>query len=356
MKKNYDLFCIIFILLICSCSKVEIKAIKSIGLEKIAEIKSTSAEDLNAISRFACAKEDRIYIYDNTTKKMFVFNKNGEFLDSFGDGGKGPGEFIFVSGIAPDEHEIKIIDIGKSSIIRYDYNNNFISENIFPLCDIQFPVVYKKRIISWYNKIEMKNDKGIRKKGLVVFSDSLRLINEIYTKEVPYEPYTIDSNELVPVFSVNKKTGDIAIPEIDSKKFKIFIFDKDYKKKNEIYLDLAPINYSKKERKRLSDYYSHLKKSLSERYGKNFKLLNLDKRKRLVLSLSYDIDSNLWILVPCRNNKKRIYLFDKTYKLKGYFHVPKEISKIYIVENTFFNAYGIEESDNTIEIYKIVKK
>ena len=99
---------------------------------------------LGSTGRMAIGSTGQIYIADSSEPAVFVFDASGDFVDSIGRGGEGPGEFILPSGIfvgdgdslyvfdfdlrrisvfAPETHEfaysVNIHDDAKSSPYRF---------------------------------------------------------------------------------------------------------------------------------------------------------------------------------------------------------------------------------------------
>lgn len=75
--------------------------------------------------------DDTLYILDsNIAKSLFLFDREGKFIQKIGKIGKGPGEYIqpaFFS-VNYKEKQILILDTKQQKIIRYASNGDFINE------------------------------------------------------------------------------------------------------------------------------------------------------------------------------------------------------------------------------------
>ncbi|MEL6672208.1 MAG: 6-bladed beta-propeller [Bacteroidota bacterium] len=75
--------------------------------------------------------DDRIYISDPATHQIHVFEEGGEFLFDFGQTGRGPGEFLNISGIRlqPDHQRLLLFSSEAQKLIYYDRDGKHLSEH-----------------------------------------------------------------------------------------------------------------------------------------------------------------------------------------------------------------------------------
>lgn len=356
-----SIFIIIVLLFMNACSKSnfkQIEEIKTISLKKISEISAQTTDSLEVITNFSCDQWGNIYIYDNIKKKIFVFGKTGKYLTHFGRDGDGPGEFKFVSSVIPAQNKIYIIDSQKAAVITYDYNYKFISEEKGPIITIKKSIANGDSILSWYEMYATEGDKIIQKRGVGIFSDSLKLITDVHSINNEYNPYIIDPNIVESVFSINRITNDIAVSKIDSKEFEMLIFDNNYQIKKELTINLPSIPYNKETFNELQQFYDNRGKIMSKQYGKNFKVKKLIKYTRLIKDVAYDNDSNLWITTPQRRDpdKINIIIFDDHYQLEGILYTNLPLGKMSIINDTLIYFTGVKAEEREIQIYEIVKK
>jgi hypothetical protein len=75
--------------------------------------------------------DDYIIIFDGTLK-VYMYTKTGKFVRQIGKTGRGPGEYSQLTDVFVDKenHLIEILEDFKRRILVYDFNGNFIKENI----------------------------------------------------------------------------------------------------------------------------------------------------------------------------------------------------------------------------------
>lgn len=341
------------ILLFSSCSHPKIPNLHDTELKKISDISAKDSQLIDNINYYTFTGEN-MYLFDITSQKLVVFNYNGKYLGSIGKKGEGPGEFLDVTGVFAQYDGISFIDQRKNKYIKYNNKYEFIKENVIKISSVEQPITYGNNIIAWYNKVDSNNNTYILNRGVGLFSDSLNLIKDIYSLEKIYKPYLLDPNRVSSVFSVNSNNGDVAISKIDSKEFNINIYDGNLNYKKNITLNLQNVYYTKEEYDQITEYYKDWQKNYRNKYNHTIKLEKLDNRRRIVLSLSYDGISNLWVLVPGKNNSKKIYIFNQKYESIGFIPVKNEFGKIFIFNDILYNVYGTSQEDTTVEVYKII--
>lgn len=73
---------------------------------------------------------NKIFVLDQNTKNIFVFNNEGHFLNKIGTKGNGPGEYIrplnFI--ISKRDSLLKVYDSAGKKILSYNFNGEFIGE------------------------------------------------------------------------------------------------------------------------------------------------------------------------------------------------------------------------------------
>lgn len=114
-----------------------------VDLEKITHLQKFGAitegfsnEELNFfanVTDLCVDKEDNLYVADSKLHSIFKFNKNQEFLFSFGQEGQGPGEFMGRLRIsAGNDGNIYISDHGSYRFYIFSSNGKFIRQFRLP--------------------------------------------------------------------------------------------------------------------------------------------------------------------------------------------------------------------------------
>lgn len=347
---------IFLVLSFFACSKSSSKESSKINiLTRIAEISSKTNNNFTGINNYSHDSYGNIYIYDDNLKEIFIYDLVGEYVDKFGCGGNGPGEFKSITSIINSETNIILVDFSKSSVIKYDTNRKFIVEKKTSLIHTQKAIAYNNNILAWYTMYSEKGNNMFRKRGLATLSDSLTIIKDIYSQNSKFDPYLINPNITPSVFSINQQNGDIAVSSIDSDEFIIYLFDNTFEKKGEIRLKIPPVEYSKETWSDINDFFRNQYKERTKLFGSKFKMENLSKFTRLVKDIAYDENSNLWILSPNNKNPDEvdIYIFDKQYRLKDIYPTNLPMGKFNIINDTLLFFSGTEAEDRKIEIFKI---
>lgn len=114
-------------------------------LQKIGEItEGFSKEEENyfaKITDLCIDKKDNLYIADSKLHKIFKFNKDHEFLISFGQEGQGPGEFTGRLRIsAGNDGNLYVSDHGNKRFCIFSSNGKFIRQFPLPINTHDFAV------------------------------------------------------------------------------------------------------------------------------------------------------------------------------------------------------------------------
>jgi len=150
----------------------------SLTLEEILTIDTEDDEIANLgipdIFGFEINSLGEIFILRTITGEgdfIFKFNKNGEFVKSFGPQGQGPGEFQNPHHIALDsEDNIMIIDLGRGPLLKYNKDGVFINDYEMASGDIRVTPGPSA------NLLVMGHSYG-RDKGRALNTYSLKLLN-----------------------------------------------------------------------------------------------------------------------------------------------------------------------------------
>lgn len=212
---KYFLFLFVFILSSCSINKGEkintAKVVQNSELYKIQNfdlkfeidvspyIKSVKYVKLELTDESMFGEiyslevfEDKLYIFDDITRSVYVFSIKGDFLFTLNKVGQGPGEYTQIDFFTLDRNERQMIvaDLMTNNILRYDLNGNFMSnrkvsywlDGIYPIEDKSYIALTNYRDNS--DKIENQHN--------ILFLDSL---NNIISGYFPYPSKDISKLE-----------------------------------------------------------------------------------------------------------------------------------------------------------------
>lgn len=172
---------------------------------------------------------DKIFTVDGISNKIYVFDLSGNYLNTIGRSGKGPGEFNKISEASVDtfSHSVVFFDFNLKKELRYDINGSFISEknnhrwisechfldsstyiyrtgNYSP-ADLNEKVVYKINLVS--NDSLIKSYFPYKEKPEVTTYELARMItrtfNRIYIGKLFNDTiYEFDKIRMVPRFKI----------------------------------------------------------------------------------------------------------------------------------------------------------
>ena len=193
---------IALLLLFMGCNKTENDSNESAALNKVstppAEIIVSAETDENiANPTQISAFENGFVLYDHALKQVLVFSENGEFHNSFGSGGKGPGEFQTVSTLSYNSDQIIVSDSELLRLTAFDIDGNMLSNQ--ELAPSLFAM--DNAILSSSQFITPTNG---REGGLAKFVDTGKQIEVVFGEPVTKTPEVADFNQWRKDFSSGK--------------------------------------------------------------------------------------------------------------------------------------------------------
>lgn len=96
---------------------------------EIIQLETTPESLIGTIDRISLF-DNRIFILDNLTKSILVFNQKGKFIFRIKTIGKGPGEYLILSDFDLDRENKSIILYSDrpNKILQYDFDGNYLKE------------------------------------------------------------------------------------------------------------------------------------------------------------------------------------------------------------------------------------
>ena len=71
-------------------------------------------------------RNGRIYVWEEQTESVFMFDENGKFIDKIADKGEGPNEYLKIGNVTLSDSLICIFDTYSRKVLYYDLDCNFI--------------------------------------------------------------------------------------------------------------------------------------------------------------------------------------------------------------------------------------
>ena len=106
--------------------------------------------------------DTNIYVIDKKQKKIFRFNNQGNFLNTIGKLGNGPGEFSSCSSCFLNGDTVFVSDLDTRRIFSYTQEGNFINTISFPFSFVYEDIVYLSNGRFLCHRIApAKNNRGI---------------------------------------------------------------------------------------------------------------------------------------------------------------------------------------------------
>ncbi len=336
MKKIKVLFLLIYlfvILFLYSCNKSEYKVkskeidFKSISITKnktknildIGKIKKAvklETKDnslIGNIDKLICDKNGDFYIADYySSKKVFCFNKKGNFIRSYGKIGQGPGEYNSIEGFALDS-ESNLFLLGNYKLIKFDKNGKLLKE-----IRIEYFPGYITTINDLiYIFILSYRDVPKNKKQILILDTNFKKVGEMLTYDTRLEKYSYVPRK---IFAKNQDN----LYFIDVYDFKLNIFNQKSKEMSSLQIP--------NENKNLDNIWKKNQRHLSEK--------DMDKVKNKIHRFAsiFSFNNNLFLYEYCKYKE----IFDfwlLNLKTKKAIIFPYSDMKLYI-KQLFFSISG----------------
>lgn len=136
------------------------------------QLETTEESLFGTITKIYISK-NRIYILDQVkTRGVFVFDKNGNFINKISRIGNGPGEYGIITDFLVQENEKKITLLANGrKLVFLDLDGNFISERKIQLPHCSFILTFKQDKFAFLNLVSAED------KYLVYFANNEYEIN-----------------------------------------------------------------------------------------------------------------------------------------------------------------------------------
>ncbi|MTI88933.1 MAG: 6-bladed beta-propeller [Balneolaceae bacterium] len=123
-------------------------------------------------------EKGNIIVADRARNELLVFNKDGEFIDTIGQRGRGPGEFLKIKGMTINESgEILVFDSSSQMIKKFTSSGDYVTSHNLQTAtvDIEFEHWKHNNILFYLKDLPADSDPNYM---LHAYSPSFQLIGE----------------------------------------------------------------------------------------------------------------------------------------------------------------------------------
>lgn len=345
---------LILLVLLTSCtskntSEVSFKEFPTVELHEVSSIKTFNNGDFFARPHIVTPlRNNQFLIADTQLLSLFLFDKNADYLGSYGRNGKGPGEFLRMNNIFIKGDTINVVD-GKnlriSSYIMADDKINLLGEHEFRYMMLQdYPLALFTEFISsengeltavYYDFDNLSRDEMKLTKMLTIpYSDTQEQQNDS----------TIQVFEMVT--QLHKDRTILTIPYKTRGYFatlnggyvyalndepKISIYDLDGSVRTEIKLPDTRVDINREEKEAAYDY--EYQNSPDPGKFKSIVMQQMPDQRPVIQDLKTDADNRIWVQIY-RNveNSADWFVYEENGSPVASIDVPADL--------TFRNASG----------------
>ncbi len=313
-------------------------------LKKVSEINDGFCdEELNYFARISslCVDSDgSLYVADSVHHKIFKFNNQGKYINSFGSQGQGPGEFLGTLRISIGNNgKLYVTDDGNWRFYIFSTNGNF---------DHQIPVrniLRDEVLVNSKGELYLLSQSGL--KIIDCYDSNFKLKNTLIETDFhlnfPYKKppkRMLRSVQRVSIFNVKKLlTRDDQLIVVSNNSQMVILFDKNHR-----IVQKFKVNHPRF----IKDYKERLKKLISEGMWLNsFGSVFLDPEENLCFCY-YNASLNLPEIIRYRRNGT----FMDTIRTEN---LKERTGHLITACDKMGNFYSISSDSTKVRIYQIVK-
>lgn len=328
------------------------------------------------IKDLAVTSKGFVCILDFAQKKVHIFNSSGKYIESIGQEGRGPGEFLYITSVEVRNNEIHVLDLLQSKISIFSLKK-FKHER-----DINISIKDSKP--DWLLRAQRNglnyrpNNFFILTNGyyLIVFSDTgVANSSNLFQRTYEFSLFNTEKNKYIHHNVLSAKwTGQVLINEVENsvwfnvpykrstqydyanglivsnwtENYSFKFYDKEGKYKRAYYYPSKPIELKEED---VVSYY----KNASDETIDAIRNDTLPDNWPAVRSVVLDNKHRLWVSTFTNNIKQCEWsVFAKSGKLLAKFHWPIHM-KLFKVKNNY--AYALKRLNNglpRVMRYKVV--
>lgn len=202
----------------------------------------TNVSDIETDSR------GNIFLFDNQKSSIKKFDKDGNYLLSFGARGNGPGEFPAAFDIIILNDFVYVQSFTNLQMVKYDTDGKYIENIPYESGGLVVGEALRKagkNILGYINSTENKEGTYYFGNNLVLFSPEFKKLATLREWNEKFDPQNVDFFK-----SICKYTSDgkkIFVAENSTTEYAVNVFDMDGKKSEEIKFPYARIQNNEEE-------------------------------------------------------------------------------------------------------------
>ena len=303
-------------------------------------------------------KNEDIYVFDIKNKNVIKFDKSGNYITKFGSKGSGPGEYQYSTGSIISGNKIIVPDQMSKKLVIFDKNGEFIK-------DIKFTSNFPSSFMPFSNNRFIGKNSGEEKisnqlhyqMNFSLYDEKFNLIKKLWYSSVKMNGSEMDQiletldklSEKVPYYTTNnsniyfahKSKNNYEIKKFDSKGNLILTIKKNHRKISRTK-DEKRIILEKHKMQNQGDVYVTPPSKDDLKYKDSIIRLLIDKYKRLWVQVSKN-DKNF------NTNIYDYYdLFSETGIFLNTVTIEKEKDEFMFFNDKMYTFYG---KDRKIKIY-----
>jgi hypothetical protein len=298
-----------------------------------------------------------IFVVDRASASVKKFDKNGNFIKSFGGKGTGPGEMQFPFMLAVLNDTVYVADPAGSRIVKFDADGNFI-ENITLTQGMPkyMQPVGNNRFICFIHSYRQNPNGLVMYHNLTLTDQQFRVTATLSEYQLEFNPADRwgDFLDRYTPYAVGKDT--IFVADNTHEHYKINAFDFSGQLLYSIKKEYRKIPFEKVE---LDELNRTLGATLKKFRTSNYKPIQVDFKKA-INSMYCDKEGRLWVAASVKRNQDNRYDFLVDIFKDGVFlkKIKLQIAKGYDFmkihdEKIFFKGSRIYHIDETTAVVKV---
>lgn len=378
---------LILLVLIVSCSKVEIEDIskdkfhnsssqlKNIELFPVQVFGDTPSYYFSNIDEFTVDNEDNVYIEENAINKnaIYKYNSDGKLIGKFGTKGKGPGEYLSICCLKVNNNKLYMLDPGLDRLNVYDVNN-FKIINVYNLNPVDlklhkkyhddhifnFILINDSTIVAAYTEPAIKNVEIRTRTYFEIILNSekqpVKMFEEHSTKWIYFDYKGYKLYTMFPFYSKPLLTfsNDGYFYSANSQDFIIQKLDVKGNLISSIQHDVTPVLTSDTD---ISNVEQNSTKQLLRtidipKYWPVLNSLNTDDKNRLWISTFTKYNNIIdWWVFDINGNLEYTFSFQGNEGIK--YSWPHNSANYYVINNDYFYYLKKSADSSYVVKYKI---